>query len=203
MDTADTETPSDHAADSYIRGGAGFSIDARKVGGLFVVVGLVAVLALAAALANDAAHKNTRDRRLTENGVPVTVTVTSCLGIASGTGITESSFSCRGSFELGAERYNEVIRGSSVLLQSGDMVHAVVDPASPATLSTVEAADNAHASWRAYLASIALVIGVVVVSGILMWSARRRRRSKVTNVPRSDGRPTTVSGAGRSGWESA
>lgn len=175
MSTSDEGEGPDREPASYIRGGAGAPTTNRNVLVVSVAVGLVALLCLAAALAFDAAHKNARDRRLTNHGVPVTVTVTSCLGTASGTGITVIGFTCRGSFEVDGHRHIEVIRGSSDLLQRGDKVPAVVDPHAPTTLSTVNAARHAHASWRAYIVPVGLTISVLVAAAILLWWAPRRR----------------------------
>jgi hypothetical protein len=144
---------SNDEAAGYIRGGAGV-VDTRR---LFRV------------LFDSLRHR----------GVPVNVTVTSCLGILSGTGITVTSFQCRGSFDLAGRSYNAVIDGSSVNHAVGDVVKAIADPKHPTSVSTPSSVVGAHSSWRAFIgpAILFLVLVLVIVGGV--WSSRRssaRRR---------------------------
>jgi hypothetical protein len=161
----------------YIRGGAGVPTDNRHV--LRAVVGfcLVSLAILTVALTVAAVHQNSRNDRLQHHGVAVDVTVTSCLGQATGTGITENAFVCRGSFALNGHHYNEVIGGSTRLLSRGDVVQAIADPSSPSTLSTVGAVRASPARSRPYLIAAIPAVAFVFLGGFAYWWSRRQSTS--------------------------
>jgi hypothetical protein len=164
-------------ASGYIRGGAGRPTEPRQVGRTVLIFLAVAMVALIIGLAVNAAHQNSRERKLASRGVPVTATVTSCLGTATGTGITVNGFVCRGSFVLGGHRYTDVIRGISSLKQRGDIVQGVTDPRSPRILSTTAVVAAARPSWHAYLASILLSAALLLIAA-LGWLRSQRRVSR-------------------------
>ena len=160
----------------YLRGSGGIRVDGRRL--TLVVLGSVIVVmaVLVAVTGIDAARHNSRISRLQSRGVPVAVKVTSCLGLASGTGITETGFQCRGNFALEGRTYNEVIGGSSVLIPAGTTVHAVVVPGEPTSLSTKETAARKDAAWKSYItAGVLLLITILLVVGWLLLRARWRR----------------------------
>jgi hypothetical protein len=161
---------SDEAAAGYIRGGGGI-VDTRRL--LRVVVGsaIVALAGLVVVLTIEAVHKNSRIDSLQHRGVPVDVTVTSCFGILSGTGITVTTFQCSGSFDLAGRSYNAVIVGSTANHAVGDVVKAIADPKHPTSISTPSSLANAHSTWRAYITPgvLFLVLALLVV-GVLWWS---------------------------------
>jgi hypothetical protein len=177
----DTMLPSESGAlessAGYIRGGAGVPTDSRHVVRIAVGVLLAALAVLAIVLTVAAAHQNTRRHRLQQHGVGVQVTVTSCVGTATGSGITVNGFTCRGSFILNGRRYNEVIGDSEQLLTPGHILQGVTDPASPGTLSTAAAASATRADWRAYL-STAIPVGLLISAACVIWWSRRRRRTR-------------------------
>lgn len=167
------------SATGYIRGSAGFPTEPRRVGVILLGVFTLAVLALIAVLAVQAAHRNSRDRALSDRGVPVTVTVTSCRGTASGTGITVNGFTCRGDFVLNSRRYTDVIGGITVLKQRGDIVQGIADPRSPSTLSTEKTVAAARPSWHGYLPSILLGASLTLILALAWmrgWATSPRGR---------------------------
>jgi hypothetical protein len=160
----------------YQRGSGGVRIDTRRL--VLVILGLVILVmaTLVVVTAIDAAQHNSRVSRLQQRGVPVDVTVTSCLGLASGTGITVDGFQCRGTFALEGHTYNEVIGGSSVNIPPGTTVHAVVVPREPSSLSTKATAASKDAAWKSYLtAGVLLLITILLTVGWLLLRARWRR----------------------------
>ncbi|HEY3926249.1 MAG TPA: hypothetical protein VGL75_16935 [Acidothermaceae bacterium] len=162
----------DEAPGGYIRGGGGV-VDPRRL--FRVVIGLaIAVLAvLVVVLAIQAANKNSRIDGLQRRGVPVDVTVTSCLGILSGTGITVTSFQCSGSFNLAGHTYNALIAGSNANHQAGDVVKAVADPKHPTSVSLPSSLENQHSSWRAFIgAGVLFVVLLLLIAGVWWWSRR-------------------------------
>jgi hypothetical protein len=171
-DTSDAEQRDDSAGEGYIRGGGGI-VDTRRLFRMTVGSAIVALAVLVIVLTIQAVHKNSRIDGLQRRGVPVDVTVTSCLGILSGTGITVTSFQCSGSFVLAGRTYNAVIGGSNVNHAAGDVVKAVADPKHPTSVSTASALVNAHSSWRAFIGPAMLfVLLVLLIAGAAWWSRR-------------------------------
>jgi hypothetical protein len=163
---------SDEAAAGYIRGGGGI-VDTRRLFRVIVGSAIVALAVLVVVLTIEAVHKNSRIDSLQHRGVPVDVTVTSCFGILSGTGITVTSFQCSGSFDLAGRSYNAVIVGSNVNHAVGDVVKAVADPKHPTSISTPSSLVNAHSSWRAFIGPAVLFVPLVLlIAGAAWWSRR-------------------------------
>lgn len=160
------------ASDGYIRGGDGRPTDNRHVLQIGVVACLVAVALVVLALTVQAARQDSRSDRLARDGVPVRVTVTSCLGRATGTGITENGFTCRGSFVFNGQRHVDRIAGTTTLLPTGTVIRGVTDPASLSTLSAAGAVTASRGAWRAYaLGASALVL--LLIAGLATWRFRR------------------------------
>jgi hypothetical protein len=156
----------------YIRGGGGV-IDTRRLFRVVVGFTIVALVALVVVLTIEAVHKNSRIDALRHRGVPVDVTVTNCLGILSGTGITVTSFQCNGSFSLAGRSYNAVIAGSNVNHAAGDVVKAVADPQHPTSISTATSLVNAHSSWRPFITPGILFAVLVLLIVFAFWWSRR------------------------------
>jgi MYXO-CTERM domain-containing protein len=178
-----TATQPDPAV-GYIRGGAGVPTEIRHVLQVLLAVCLAALAILTLALTVKAAHESSRNHRLSSDGVAVQVTVTRCLGIASGTGITVTSFTCHGSFALNGRHYNDVIGGNTRLHAPGTRLAAVVDPGSPATLATAQSVTEPPSATRAYLYAAIPAVALVLLAAI---ASRRTRR------PHSRGQAVAVS----------
>jgi hypothetical protein len=162
----------DEAPAGYIRGGGGV-VDTRRLFRVAVGSAIVALAVLVVVLAVEAVHKNSRIDGLQRRGVPVDVTVTSCFGILSGTGITVTTFQCSGSFDLAGHSYNAVIAGSDANHAVGDVVQAVADPKHPTSISTASSLATAHSSWRAFIApAVLFVLLALLIAGALWWSRR-------------------------------
>jgi hypothetical protein len=169
---SDAEQPTESAGEGYIRGGGGI-VDTRGTVRVLVGACLVTLAVFVVVLTIGAVHKNSRIDDLQRRGVPVDVTVTSCFGILSGTGITVTTFQCSGSFELAGRSYHAVIAGSDNNHAVGDIVKAVADPKHPTSISTASSLATAHSSWRAFLVpAVLFVVLVVLAAGALWWSRR-------------------------------
>jgi hypothetical protein len=125
------------------------------------------------ALTIGAVHENTRNHRLQNHGSAVQVTVTSCLGKATGTGITVNGFTCRGNYVLNGHQYNEVITGNTQLFAVGATIKGVADPTSPSTLSTASALTRTEASWRPFVRPVIPAIALLLLVVFAFWRARR------------------------------
>jgi hypothetical protein len=160
----------------YIRGGAGVPTDTRRVLRivLWALLGSLAILSIAMVV--NGLHHNARAQRLQHHGVAVPVTVTSCLGHATGTGITVNGFTCRGSFALGGRHHNEVIGGSAALFSRGQVVQGVVDPQDPSNLSTARTVKHMTAASRPFALAAIPALALVVIGGLAYWGSRREGR---------------------------
>ena len=174
---ADKAGPPPVTTHDYIRGGGGVDIDGRRILRVAGAVCLVGLAVLVVITTVSARGQNSRMTRLQQHGVPVTVTVTGCVGIVSGTGSTNTGFSCRGNYTLGGHAYNEVITGTSAQLPEGSTVQAVAVPGDPALLSTADAVAHAHHSSDVYVTPIILLVVLVLGVGLLVWDTRRHRRA--------------------------
>ena len=168
-------TPVTDQGTDYIRGAGGVTLDSRRV--LVVVVGscLAIVAAVAVALGIAAVEQNSRNTHLKQHGVAVDVSVTSCIGVLSGTGVTVASFDCRGTFTLAGRAYTDAIRGSTAPLATGAIVKGVTDPHNPSVLSTTQSVANAHPSWRAFILPVVLLV-IAVGGAAWLWSYVRHGR---------------------------
>lgn len=162
----------DEAPAGYIRGGGGI-VDTRRLFRVLIGSAIVALAALVVVLTVEGVHKNSRIDSLRHRGVPVDVTVTSCFGILSGTGITVTTFQCSGSFDLAGRSYKAVIGGSDVNHAAGDVVKAVADPKHPTSVSTASSLVNAHSSSRPFIGpAVLFLLLILLIAGALWWSRR-------------------------------
>jgi hypothetical protein len=164
--------------DSYVRGGGAGSNGPRMIQ-LFLGACFLTLAALVITLVVQAAGENARADGLHRHGVPVTATVTGCLGVASGTGITVAAFDCKATFVQAGRTHTEVLRGSTALLQTGATISAVVAPGDPGSLSTVAAAAQAgdRSPWARYTAA-GITLVVLVGFGVAVWMRYRILRNR-------------------------
>lgn len=171
----------------YIRGGGGIAVDGRRLGRVAGVLGSAAVIVLVALLARAGVYQELRAGRLRADGVGVRVTVTGCVGLASGTGITTTGYTCRGAFLLGGHRYEEVVHGSTARHDVGDAVTAVAVPGDPATLTAETSVHAQDPPWRPFVAPGALLFAWA--SAVAVWLVARSRNRGVSNPAGLGGRP--------------
>jgi hypothetical protein len=157
--------------------GSGVDVDSRQVVRAAVGLCLVALAVVVVVLLVAGANKNAQINRLRQHGVPVEVTVTTCLGQLGGSGSNAAGYQCRGSFTIDGRHYNQIIPGSA-LLPLGTTVRGVIDPSDPALISTVAEVDSERASWRVFLLPIALavVLALLVVAVVIRMGRSRRTR---------------------------
>jgi len=165
---------------TYIRGGGGVA-NARRATSVVVGFCILVLVALVGVLVLGAVQENSRLVRLRRNGVPVSATVTGCLALASGTGITASGFRCNGMFTLNGRRYNDVIGGDADFHPVGEMVQAVTDPRDPGVLFAAPAVVTPQPSWMAFVApAIPLALMLSLVAVVVWWSRHRTLPHDVT-----------------------
>lgn len=168
--------------------GAGVEVDSRRVARAAAATVLAALFALAIVLAVAGAEKNAQIARLRRAGVPVTITVTSCLQDLGGSGSNGAGYTCKGDFRLAARRYPMSIPGLG-FEAVGSKLRGVAVPSDPALATTAVVLAGEHPSWRVYLLP-AVLAAVLALLGALVALRRgsagtspARRRAAADTTP--------------------
>jgi hypothetical protein len=150
-------------------------VDVRRAARVVVGACLIALAVVTGVLFAAGAGKNAQINLLRQHGVPVTVTVSGCIGLMGGSGSNLAGYSCQGTFLLDGHRHSDDIPGDS-LLRPGSTVRGVSASSDPGLLSTVGVLATQHSSWRVFLLPTILLI-ILVVLGFGVFRRRRPRRS--------------------------
>ena len=148
---------------NYVRGAGSVVLPTRRV--LAIVFALLAAaLAVMTVVVTIVDLQHTGQRRaLARSGIAVDVTVTGCVANASGTGITESGFTCRGRYQVGDKVYDEVIHGSSRQLATGIVTRAVTSATRPAELYSLGSV-RGDLSYRSALLVPTVLTGLLIIT---------------------------------------
>jgi hypothetical protein len=166
--------------------GAGVNYNPRKVAQ--VAIGLcVAALAVCVVVFTVAGiHQNNQINTLRHDGVPVTVTVTNCLGLMGGSGSNAAGYSCTASFTVRGAHYSETLPGTD-FHDRGATVAATVVPNDPALVSPDAILRTQHASFGVFW--LPLILLAILVLFVALIVAVRRRRQSATPTPPADATP--------------
>jgi hypothetical protein len=159
----------------YIRAGGGIEIELSRL--VRVAIGLCVLLlvGIVVDLTISAANYNSRQTKLRQQGVPVELTVTGCLGNGSGSGQTVQGYICRGTYTVGGHRYNEVIGGTTVVHPVGQRLQGVAVPSHPSLVSTADGVAAKRSSWTPYITPAILgVVAVALALAFFLWPTWRR-----------------------------
>jgi hypothetical protein len=161
--------------------GPEIQVDVRRTTRIVLGVGMALVAVLAVALFVVAVNQNSEVNGLQQRGEPVAVTVSSCIGNASGSGSTAAGYSCTGSFTLGGRRQTETIGGLTTFVAPGTAV--AVWPTRRILTSS-----SPPARWRrrgdSVVPFVAPIILLTVLAGsVVVVLARRRQLSDRANSP--------------------
>ncbi len=159
-----------------LRGAGVGTIDGRRVARVALGAVGVAAAVLTVILFVAGADKNAQITSLRTRGVPVEVTVTSCMGLLGGSGSNAAGYACQGTYVVGGHRYRQAIPGD-VLRRPGSTVRGVTVPDDPELLSTARDVAGEHASWRVFIAPTVLAL-VLVAGGAALAVGRLRRRAR-------------------------
>ena len=150
--------------------------EAQRIGGRFWFgTGAILLIVFAVAITVSfisAAHDNSRIERLKTNGVPVVVTVTSCVGNIGGSGSNASGYTCRGAYRVKGVSYQEIIGSKSTLSSVGSTVQGIADPERPSTIELASAVARSSTSPSAYV--VASVLAILFVALTLLFLRRLR-----------------------------
>ncbi len=152
--------------------GAGVSVDARLVGkvALGIILATLAVLAIVFTVIG--VHTNQQDDRLHHDGVPVTFTVSGCLGLLGGSGSNAAGYACHGTYALHGRHYAEQLPGNG-FHRPGSTVPAIAVPGDPALVSPAAMVATEHSSAGVFVLP-AILAGVLLLCVALLLVRRRR-----------------------------
>jgi hypothetical protein len=162
-------------------------VDARRAARAAAILCLIALVTTAIILTVAGVDKNDQITELRSTGVPVTVTVTGCIGLLGGSGSNAAGYACRGSYRFHGQRYEESIPGN-VNRAPGSALQGVIAPSDPALLSTPAQLRGERASWGVFIAPI--VLGALACAAAVVVAVRRAgRRGDATATPASTDAP--------------
>jgi hypothetical protein len=159
VEEQDTETV------SVLRGPA-VSFNSKRITQVLLLLGMATLAVLGILLLVSGAHRNAQITELHQHGQMVQISVSGCVGVASGSGSTPATFICRGSFALAGHHYNEIIGGQTTRLDVGSIVRAVAVPDDPALVATTQSVATEHTSSSVFILPLVLLaafVGLVVV----------------------------------------
>jgi hypothetical protein len=160
-------------------------VDPHRAAQLVVGACLVGLTVVAVVLLVSGIQKNAHVASLHDHGVPVSVTVSGCLGLLGGSGSNAAGYACKGTYTYDGHRYRQAIPGDT-LLHAGTVIRGVIVPSDPRLLSTPAAVAAQHSSGRVYIAPAVLFGILVVASGALLLARRHRRVTTSTRGQPSD-----------------
>jgi hypothetical protein len=163
--------------------GAGVSVDGRRVGQVAIGIVLVTLAVLAIVFTIVGIHTNQQDDRLHHDGVPVTFTVSGCLGLLGGSGSNAAGYSCRGTYTLDGKRYSGVQLPGASFHRPGSTVAAIAVPGDPALVSPASIVATEHSSAGAFVLPVVLAAILVVLVVLLLLLRRRRRPEGPAGTP--------------------
>jgi hypothetical protein len=164
--------------------GAGVQVDGRRVGFVLACACVLALGILGTVFLVSGINKNSNINRLHHDGVPVTFTVTSCLGLLGGSGSNAAGYSCQGNFTIDGHTYHAYLPGTAPH-GPGDKVPSRTVPGDPALISPDYVIDGERATSGVFIVPI-ILLGLFVAGVAGMSLILRRRRSSETEAPITD-----------------
>ncbi len=158
-------------------------IDGRKAGRVLagLVLGILAILVVVFTVVGF--DKNQQIDELHSRGVPVTVTVTGCLGLLGGSGSNAAGYSCHGAYTLDGHTYDENLPGNS-FHRPGTTVAAVAVPGDPALVSPRSTVESEQASGDVFVVpAVLLAVLLLSVAGLLLRHRHRRQGAGGASSP--------------------
>jgi len=162
--------------------GAGVNYDARRVGQVVVGLVLLTLAALVVVFTVAGVHKNSQINELHHDGVPVTVTVTDCLGLMGGSGSNAAGYSCTGSFTVHGNRYTESLPGTG-FHKVGSTLQATVVPNDPALVSPDSIVRTQRTSASVFVLPLILLVVLILLVALIVLLRRRRREEAPPPAP--------------------
>ena len=155
--------------------GAGAQVDPRRAAQVVVGLVLVTLLVLTVVFTVVGARKNQQIDELQRHGVPVTFTVTECVGLLGGSGSNGAGYACRGTYQLGGRRYTAPLPGYKAYAP-GDTVRVIAVPSDPTLMSTAAMVQSERTSSTVFiLPAVFFALFLLIVSAVALVRVRRGR----------------------------
>ncbi len=172
----DADPPGDADRVATLRGAGVGTVNARRLGTIVVGLCLLVVAVLAIAFFVAGLHKNDQTSQLRQHGVPVTITVTGCVGQLGGSGSNAAGYTCQGIYMLDGHQYTEPVPGNT-LHPPGSTLAGIAVPGDPALVTTTAVLATEHPSNGVFiLPAVLLAVLVIGIVGLVVW--RRRAGTK-------------------------
>jgi hypothetical protein len=170
-----------------LRGAGVGGVDTRRLGRVILGLVLATLAVLVIVFTIVGVHRNQQDDRLHSQGVPVTFTVSGCLGLLGGSGSNAAGYSCRGGYELDGHRYSGLQLPGSTFHRPGTKVPSVAVPGDPALVSPVTIVDTEHSSGSVFILPVVLFVVLVLLLGAL--ALRRHTKGRGTEITEGTATP--------------
>ncbi len=180
--TSDADAASPDEEPTVALRGASVDVDVRRIGRVLSIVAVVGLGITVIALYVAAFQRNSQITELRNHGMPVEVTVTSCLGLMGGTGQNSAGDVCSGTYVVDGHRYNVVLPGTD-LQQRGSVLAGVVAANDPTVFSTKVIVAGERPSPRVYLLPTVLLAIELVLIVLVVRSLRTRRKGSAATDP--------------------
>src|SRR3984957_7107716 len=125
--------------------GASVEFDRHRAGQVIVGVVVCTLVVLIVVFTVAGVHSNSQTDELHEHGVPVTVTVTGCLGLLGGSGRNAAGYPSHGTYVRDGRRRPVALPGPS-FPRPGSTIPSLAVPDDPALVSPDSVIDNQHSS---------------------------------------------------------
>jgi hypothetical protein len=172
-----TELPSSYSSSSGDRVASLRGAQAASLGRHFwlraATVGLV-LFALAIALSfASTLNDHSRLDRMKAHGVPVSVTITNCVGNMGGSGSNVAGYVCRGTYAIDGVKYNEIISSMTTFASPRSRVRAIADPSQHGYVALAAAIKSASSSSAAFVVLIILTVVLILLAALVIRIRRR------------------------------
>jgi hypothetical protein len=158
--------------------GATVQFNPRRAMQVIASLALGTLLVLTIVLTMAGLNSNNQIDALRSRGVPVTVTVTGCLGLLGGSGSNAAGYSCHGTYALDGHRYVEPLPGTT-FHRPGSTIPSLAVPGDPALVSPVSIVESQHSSAGVFVLPAVLAGVFLVLAGAIVWRLQSGRRIDV------------------------
>jgi uncharacterized membrane protein len=167
-----------------LRGAGVGGVDTRRLGRILIGLIMATLAVLVVVFTVVGVHHNQQDDRLHHDGLPVTFSVSGCLGLLGGSGSNAAGYSCRGSYTLDGQTYRVRLPGND-FHRPGAQVPALAVPGDPTLVSPVSLARTERSSAGVFLVPVILFVILVLLVTLLLFDRQRHRKrgEEITSPP--------------------
>jgi uncharacterized membrane protein len=157
-----------------LRGPGVGGVDTRRLGRILIGLIMATLAVLVVVFTVVGVHHNQQDDLLHHDGVPVTFSVSGCLGLLGGSGSNAAGYSCRGSYTLDGRTYRVRLPGND-FHRPGAQVAALAVPGDPALVSPVSLARTERSSAGVFLVPVILFMILVLLVALVLFDRQRHK----------------------------